>query len=76
LISAVDRISHYIEAEGVLNLTQTKKAWAAELGVTHEALYRSLRRTQVDDRLSVEGNQLTSNPIPHRLRFSNTANAA
>lgn len=67
--SAVDRISHYIEAEGsngVLNLTQTKKAWAAELGLTHEALYRSLRRTQVDDRLSVEGNQLTSNPIPHR----------
>jgi CRP-like cAMP-binding protein len=67
LNSAVDRISHYIESEGsngVVNLTQTKKAWAAELGLTHEALYRALRRMQDDDLLGVEGNRLTSNPTP------------
>ena len=68
LNSAVDRINHYIESEGfngVVNLTQTKKAWAAELGLTHEALYRALRRMQDDELLSVEGNRLTSNPNPH-----------
>jgi CRP-like cAMP-binding protein len=51
LRSASDRIEHYIEAEGNngrLELRRSRKAWAAELGVTHEALYRtlaSLRRT-------------------------------
>lgn len=45
LRSATERIEHYIEAEGDngrLELRRTKKAWAAELGLTHEALYRSL----------------------------------
>jgi CRP-like cAMP-binding protein len=68
LNSAVYRISHYIESEGsngVVNLTQTKKSWAAELGLTHEALYRALRRMQKDDSMSVEGSKLTSNPAPH-----------
>lgn len=68
LNSAVDRISHYIESEGangVVNLTQTKKAWADELGLSHEALYRALRRMQDDNLLSVEGNRLTSNPTPN-----------
>lgn len=43
---AQDRILHYLESEGDdgrLQLTQTKKAWAVELGLTHEALYRALR---------------------------------
>lgn len=43
--SAPERIVHYIEAEGSngqIELRQTKKAWAAELGMTHEALYRAL----------------------------------
>jgi len=46
LRSATDRIEHYIEAEGFegrLELRQTRKAWAAELGLTHEALYRALK---------------------------------
>jgi hypothetical protein len=63
----VDQISHYVESEGangVVNLTQTKKAWAADLGLTHEALYRALRKMQKDDSLKVEGNQLTLNPTP------------
>lgn len=68
LNSAVDRISHYIESEGangVVNLTQTKKAWAAEIGLSHEALYRALRKMRDDNFLIVEGNRLTSIPIPY-----------
>jgi len=45
LRGAAERIEHYIEAEGSngrLELRQTRKAWAAELGMTHEALYRAL----------------------------------
>ncbi len=45
LRSAAERIEHYVEAEGTdgrLELRQTRKAWAAELGLTHEALYRAL----------------------------------
>lgn len=60
LNSAAERILHYIEAEGsngVLNLTQSKKAWAAELGLTHEALYRTLRRLQDGGELRVDGRQ-------------------
>lgn len=59
LRGAAERIEHYIEAEGSngrLELRQTKKAWAAELGMTHEALYRALaslvraRRLHVQER--------------------------
>ena len=45
LRSAAERIEHYIESEGRdgrLELSRTRKAWAAELGLTHEALYRAL----------------------------------
>src|SRR5918992_1258004 len=45
LRSASDRIEHYIESEGNngrLELSRTRKAWATELGLTHEALYRAL----------------------------------
>lgn len=45
LRGVAERIEHYIEAEGSngrLELRQTRKAWAAELGMTHEALYRAL----------------------------------
>jgi CRP-like cAMP-binding protein len=45
LRGAAERIEHYIEAEGRngrLELRQTRKVWAAELGMTHEALYRAL----------------------------------
>ena len=60
LNSAADRILHYIQAEGnngTLSLTQSKKAWAAELGLTHEALYRTLRRMQDEGALQVDGHQ-------------------
>lgn len=45
LRGAAERIEHYVEAEGtdgVLRLRQPRKAWAAELGLSHEALYRAL----------------------------------
>lgn len=61
LQSARDRVLHCVEAEGVdgvFVLKQTKKAWAAELGLTHEALYRTLRRLVDEGVLTVDGNAL------------------
>jgi CRP/FNR family transcriptional regulator, dissimilatory nitrate respiration regulator len=61
LHGAADRIIHYIEAEGsngIVILNQTRKAWAAELGLTHEALYRALRRLQTDGTLDIDGGRV------------------
>jgi CRP/FNR family transcriptional regulator, dissimilatory nitrate respiration regulator len=58
LKTAEERIIHAVEAEGsdgVLVLTQSRKDWAAELGLTHEALYRALARMTKQRRLKVEG---------------------
>lgn len=57
LKTAEERIIHAIEADGsdgVLTLTQSKKNWAAELGLTHEALYRTLSRMVKERRLKIE----------------------
>lgn len=62
LNSATDRVMHYLVAESngdTLTLHQTKKAWAAELGLSHEALYRTLRRLQDAGQLTIEGNRLS-----------------
>lgn len=56
LKTAEERIIHAIEVEGndgVLTLTQSRKNWAAELGLTHEALYRTLARMVKERRLKV-----------------------
>ena len=56
LRSAAERIEHYIEAEGEdgrLELSRSRKAWAAELGLSHEALYRTLAVLQRSGRLTV-----------------------
>lgn len=61
LRTAEERIVHYIEAEGVagvIELQIAKKAWATELGLTHEALYRALRRLQAAGTLAVSGRRL------------------
>lgn len=58
LRNAGDRILHYIETEcpaGKLILSQPKKAWAAELGLTHEALYRALGNLSRQGVLRVDG---------------------
>lgn len=62
LHSAADRVLHYLESEGsegVLILTQTRKAWSAELGLSHEALYRTLKKLQDDSIIHIEGCEIT-----------------
>ena len=62
LNAAAERIVHYLEAEGVegsITLNQPRKAWATELGLTHEALYRTLRRLQADGTLDIDRNCIT-----------------
>ncbi|WP_301275519.1 Crp/Fnr family transcriptional regulator [Dechloromonas sp.] len=58
LRNAGDRILHYLETEcpsGQLRLNQTKKAWASELGLSHEALYRALGKLSDQGVLRVDG---------------------
>jgi CRP/FNR family transcriptional regulator, dissimilatory nitrate respiration regulator len=58
LSGAADRVLHYIESEGVagvITLSETRKAWAIELGLTHECLYRTLRQMQARGVLRVRG---------------------
>ncbi|MDE3009553.1 MAG: Crp/Fnr family transcriptional regulator [Pseudomonadota bacterium] len=46
---AADRVLHYIECEGsngTLMLSCSRRAWAAERGMTHESLYRTLAQLQ------------------------------
>jgi CRP-like cAMP-binding protein len=49
LKTAETRILHYVEtegSEGSIVLRRSKKDWANELGLTHEALYRALARME------------------------------
>jgi len=58
LHGAAARVIHYLESEGAdgeIELSQSRKAWAAELGLTHEALYRALSRLQAEGRLDIDG---------------------
>jgi CRP/FNR family transcriptional regulator, dissimilatory nitrate respiration regulator len=58
LKGAHERIIHYLETEGErgeVALTQTKKQWAAELGLTHEALYRTLADMRNSGAIRIEG---------------------
>jgi CRP/FNR family transcriptional regulator, dissimilatory nitrate respiration regulator len=58
LKTAQERIVHFIETEGrdgVFELTCSKKDWAAELGLTHEALYRELASMRHRRELVTEG---------------------
>lgn len=62
LNTAAERIIHYLEAEGVggsITLNQPRRAWAAELGLTHETLYRTLRRLQAEGVLDIDRNQIS-----------------
>lgn len=61
LRSAADRILHYIEAEGddgSVTLTQSRKAWANELGLSHEAVYRTLRQLRDAGVLLIDGQKI------------------
>lgn len=61
LKGADERILHYLESEGsdgVVTLTMSRKAWAAELGLTHETLYRTLARLEAEGKVIRRGPQL------------------
>ena len=65
LKSIDDRIVHDLECEGRdgrITLGHTRKAWASELGVTHEALYRALQRMRDEGRIALEGSSVALRP--------------
>lgn len=65
LHKAADRVLHYLASEGtdgVVTLTQSRKAWAAELGLSHESLYRTLRQMAHDGLLKASENRIESVP--------------
>jgi len=71
LKAAEDRIRHYLETEGeygVLTLTQSKKRWAAELGLTHEALYRSLAHMVRSGLIRIDGSNIRLANKRHQAR--------
>ncbi|MDP2787525.1 MAG: Crp/Fnr family transcriptional regulator [Pseudomonadota bacterium] len=60
---AEDRITHYIESEGIggtIILNQSRKSWATDLGLSHEALYRALRRLRASGALKMDGKQISA----------------
>lgn len=61
LPTAQERLFHYIETEGqdgAIELMQTVKALAAELGLTHETLYRTLAQMERTGDLKRSGNRI------------------
>ncbi len=72
LNTAAERIVHYLESEGEggsIVLTQSRKAWATEMGLTHESLYRTLKRLENDGVIEACGNRVA-------LRYPDPALAA
>jgi len=61
LRGAAERIVHYVESEGTagtLELRQSLKNWALELGLTHEAVYRALAKLRRERRLTVTSSRI------------------
>jgi len=61
LHGAAERVIHYLESEGEdgrVRLSQSRKSWARELGLSHEALYRVLRRLRDEGVVVAEGDTL------------------
>ena len=60
LRGAGERIVHCIESDGggALELHQSRKSWALELGLTHEALYRAIAKLKSEGVLSIAGARL------------------
>jgi len=62
LNTTAERIIHYLQSEGYagrVTLKQSKKDWAAELGVSHESLYRTLASLQHTGRITIEKNYIS-----------------
>lgn len=67
LNTAAERIIHYLESEGEagsITLDQSRKAWATEMGLTHEALYRTLKRLEADGEIEVSGSRIALTATP------------
>ena len=61
LKKAHERILHYLETEGCngkVMLDVPRKTWAAELGLTHEALYRALAQLEKANIISLNGTSI------------------
>ena len=61
LKTAQERIIHFIETEGdnaTVILSRSKKHWATELGLTHEALYRTLARKERAGQIAIDGSSI------------------
>ncbi len=62
LRTAEARVLHYLETEGDDSgsiLVPSRKAWAAELGLSHEALYRTLARLEEAGTIAMEGKTIS-----------------
>lgn len=62
LNNAAERIIHYLETEGIdgeLILSHSRKVWAADLGLSHESLYRTLRQLQDSGTITIIGQRIT-----------------
>ena len=60
------RILHYLRSEGVdgvVHLSHSRKSWAAELGVSHESLYRTLASLRRSGRIRIDGNRIALIPV-------------
>ena len=71
--SAEQRVIHAIESEGSGGRLQphgTLKDWAAELGLTHEALYRTLAKMEAEGKLRTLGGTLMLLPLDGRQSAS------
>lgn len=71
LKSAAERVLHYLEregADGVVSLDMPRKAWAAELGLTHESLYRTLARLEAEGRVTRRGPELRLTRLSERAK--------
>jgi CRP-like cAMP-binding protein len=61
LKGAAARVLYFLENlgdHGRITLTQSRKIWAAELGLTHEVLYRTLARLEREGAIVIEGNTI------------------
>lgn len=73
LKTAEERIVHYLETEGsngAICLQSSRKEWAAELGLSHEALYRTLARMARRGEIKIDGSAIRSVRRDGRARIA------
>jgi CRP-like cAMP-binding protein len=76
LNSAAERVVHYVESEGeggAVELRQSLKSWALDLGLTHEALYRALARMERSGEITREGARIALRAGPSAIQTGRPA---